>query len=240
VFLWVLREVHAMSPSLHGWQLIDDEMWARLVKVVDLPDKARSDLEQIAVEERMAYPWKKSAPPSEIKAELRKLKRLADKLCEGLRRISLGAAKAILIAGCDEYDELDDEAFLKAMGAWTGGSDTTPFGLDLAALERWQSRLGRAQVPAKDLRPLLRLMDHLDKFLLRYTGRPFARASTLKGNAAAQNDFACEVVRIALRNYEPDTVDDAIKVIITRRKSPRQNPFRLGRRARSVGNFSRK
>ena len=112
-----------MSPS--GWQLIEDEIWARLARVAELPPRARFELEQIIGEERLAYPWKKGALPSEINTELKKLKASADRLYEGLRTVSIGAAHALMSVNAPEHG-LDDDPFLKAF-------ETTPddFAADL-------------------------------------------------------------------------------------------------------------
>jgi hypothetical protein len=205
---------------------IDDETWARLARVAELPPGARVELEQIIVEERFAYPWKKGAAPNEINKELKTLKAHADRLYEGLRKISVGGASAMLSVKPSE-EEKDDVAFLKTLKTVflrEPGTDLEPFrlyGETVGGLRDW---LGRARA-TKGTRPLERLIGRLDRFLKRYTDRGgFVRTSQPKRNKSAggygHHKFAVTVVGATFgeSRYKPSTIDDVIKHIIHRRK----------------------
>lgn len=211
---------------------IDDKMWARMASIAELPPRARFDLEQIMVEEWLAYPWKKGAAPNKINEELKKLKAHVDRLCEGLRTISVGGAYAMLSTKPAE-DELDDVAFLKILkAAFLSEPDTDhlelygSYGEALRGLRDW---LGRARA-TKGTRPLEQFICRLDRFLNRYTNRDgFARTSQPKRNARGGNghhEFAVAVVGATLGEgrYKPSTIDDVIKdtIQLRRKLKPRR------------------
>jgi hypothetical protein len=231
----VPRKVHAMSP-----RKIDDETWARLASIAELPPRARFDLEQIIGEERLAYPWKKWAPPNKINKELEKLKTHADRLYEGLRTISVGGARAMLSVKSAE-DELDDVTFLKALETTLKvkrddtDADLELFGLYGAAFIGLRDWLGHARAK-KDKRPLERSIRCLDRFLKHYTDRGgFVRTSQRKEKqnprgAEGHREFAVTVVGLMFGEdrYKPMTIEDVIRDTIRLRQ--KLKPRGKGRR----------
>ena len=201
-----------------------------------ITSRARFELEQIIGEERLAYPWKKGALPSEINTELKKLKASADRLYEGLRTVSIGAAHALMSVNAPEHG-LDDDPFLKAFETTPDdfAADLELFGSYGAAFRGLRDWLGCARA-TKGRRPLERSIHRLDRFLKRYTDRGgFVRTSQPKRKvnprgAAGHHEFAVTVVGLMFGEdrYKPKTIDDVIKNTIRLRQKPK--PRGKGRR----------
>jgi hypothetical protein len=112
------------------------------------------------------------------------------------------------------------------------------FELDVIALEGWRDRLDKAvkitggwHKMARPDRSLRELVERLHKFLLYHTGKGLVRASmrtkTGKGRAEACADFVLTITRMIFGDLPEDTIDDAVKDVITRHRFVgRSNPAR--------------
>jgi hypothetical protein len=165
-----------------GWHVIDRETWEQLASGVNLPKEARLELVQIVAKERYRYRWRGHGPeqPCKSKKNLNDLHKLAGKLVDGVRALGTGARSAMTIA----LHEEDQSKHLSLLSLWPPAGEEAPVDLEVAAVERWRNRLGRAVEIAEPWRAdsgadprLRRVVGALDELLIRHTKTGLVRAS---------------------------------------------------------------
>jgi len=213
-----------------GWDVISRQGWIQLSKLLDLPGEARLPLVNILVACRVKRKASGTQTPSEIRKDLERLRKLTNKLRDQFQALErrTGTYSALMIAMQEEHNfrapHLHALSRAEAM--------REELRANIATVERWRGRFGRAAQVAKgwkdrsgknrELRPLVA---ELDQLVHQYTGKGLVRSehkSDSRGRGAACGEFVSEIVRLAIGRQKDSTINEAIKDVIAHRR-------RLGR-----------
>ena len=215
-----------MSPDhkTNSTPFIDDIRWAIVAGRLELPDSARTQLED-AIAWAQTHPedlYVSSTPPSEVRRELTRLHRLASELESGLQSPSEMSSTSLRIAQYLEKPEGQRPIYAHFAEARTER---------LLALQ--QSTIRQTIAGALELAQYLRpskgnksgignLVARIDHILLDATGKGLVRSSmTLSkrdGRAQACRELVTDIVRKVVGPVPDATIDDAIKKVIARRR----------------------
>jgi hypothetical protein len=136
-----------------------------------------------------------------------------------------GRGEAGDAADVQRYESLGDAD--ERINFWS--LEDEQFELDVITLEGWRDRFDKAVKIASGWhkkagpdRSLRELVERLHEFLLCHTGKGLVRASmrtkTRKGRAKACADFVLTITRMIFGDVREDTIDDAVKDVITRHR----------------------
>ena len=203
----------------------DDNTWVRLARLVDLPNRARTELNCLVLVERHKLHERRicSQSGAETRDLLRKLYDTAVSLATAVTSLGPSARSAILSALLDEDQ-------------YKGSPLQLPDRLnsELAELEdtlrKWQDRLARARsvtsewkAPSRRKTRLREVVVQLDALLDRYTGKRLVRSSMHskgRGRAGVCFAFVREIVDMIFGSrISSNTIDSAIRDAITHRRS---------------------